>query len=127
MISSCTCAPSKHCSYEISFRAENSTTLKPYAPIFFISNWTQIETLVFCYFRLSSCLIYNGVAYFGGCLDLFDQFETLKLLNIFSIEGLGAYFQLLIKKIGVSRLWSLYKIIIIIFLHLRMNKKYFDC
>ena len=53
---------------------------------------------VFCHFRLSSCLIYNGVAYFGGCLDLFDQIETLKLLNIFSIEGLGAYFQLLIKK-----------------------------
>ena len=56
---------------------------------------------MFCHFRLSSCLIYNGVAYFGGCLDFFDQFETLKLLNIFSIEGLVAYFQLVIKKLGV--------------------------
>ena len=52
---------------------------------------------MFCHFRLSSCFIYNRVVYFGGCLDLFDQIETLKLLNIFSIEGLGAYFQLLIK------------------------------
>ena len=48
------------------------------------------------HFRLSSCLIYSVVAYFSGCLDVFDQFDTLKLLNIFLIEGLVAYFQLVI-------------------------------
>ena len=53
------------------------------------SNKDSPVAYVFCHFRLYSCL------------DIFDQIETLKLLNIFSIEGLGAYFQLLIKKLGV--------------------------
>ena len=59
------------------------------------------------HFRLSSCLIYNEVAYFGGCLDLFDQFETLKLFNI-----LVAYLQLLTKngRIFMTRLGRAYNI-----------------
>ena len=68
--------------------------------IFSISNQTQIETLVLlmCFaISDSSCLIYNGVAYFGGCLDLFDQIETLKLLNIFD-RGSSCLFPVAYKK-----------------------------
>ena len=38
-----------------------------------------------------------GLLNFEVAWTFFYQIETLKLLNIFSIEGLGAYFQLLIK------------------------------
>lgn len=52
-------------------------------------------------FQTLQLLDLQWVAYFWTCLDRFHQIETLKLINIFPIEGLDAYFQLLIK-MGVN-------------------------
>ena len=52
-------------------------------PIFYKQLEPNRVAYVFCHFRLSSCLIYNGVSYFGGCLVLFDQIRLGNCLIFF--------------------------------------------